>query len=124
AVAAAVEQAAGSGRAVSLAGTLTLLETAAAMDFCDVVVTNDSGLMHIADARQRNLVAIFGSTVRQFGFFPQGKNSAVVERLGLYCRPCSHIGRSSCPEKHFRCMTEITVEEVYAQTDRLLKATF
>jgi lipopolysaccharide heptosyltransferase II len=110
----------GTGRASSLSGQFSLLETAAAMDFCDVIVTNDSGLMHIAEARQRNLVAIFGSTVRQFGFFPQNKNSIVIEREGLYCRPCSHIGRSSCPEKHFRCMNEIGVDEVFKQTDRML----
>ena len=116
----AIDQGAGTGRASNLSGQVSLLETAAAMDFCDVVVTNDSGLMHIAEARQRNLVAVFGSTVRQFGFFPQNKNSVIVERAGLYCRPCSHIGRSSCPEKHFRCMNEISVDEVFEQTDRML----
>jgi lipopolysaccharide heptosyltransferase II len=119
-IAKAIEGRAGSGRTVNFSGQLSLLETAAAMDFCDVVVTNDSGLMHIAEARQRNLVAVFGSTVRQFGFFPQSKNSAVIEREGLYCKPCSHIGRSSCPEKHFRCMNDISVDEVFEQTDRML----
>jgi len=106
----------------NLSGNFSLLETAAAMEYCDAIVTNDSGLMHIAEARQRNLVAIFGSTVRQFGFFPQNKNSVVLERNGLYCRPCSHVGRSSCPEKHFRCMTEISVDDVYRQTEPLLNA--
>ena len=120
AVANAINEGAGSGRASNLCGQYSLLESAAAMDFCDVVVTNDSGLMHIAEARQRNLVALFGSTVRQFGFFPQNKNSIVIERDGLPCRPCSHIGRSSCPEKHFRCMEEISVEEVFVQTDRMM----
>jgi lipopolysaccharide heptosyltransferase II len=115
-----INEAAGEGRATNLSGRLSLLETAATIDFCDVVVTNDSGLMHIAEARQRNLVAIFGSTVRQFGFFPQSKNSIVIEREGLYCRPCSHIGRSSCPETHFRCMNDISVERVFAQTCRML----
>jgi lipopolysaccharide heptosyltransferase II len=80
-VAHAVDRVVGSGRINNLSGQFSLLETAAAMDFCDVVVTNDSGLMHIAEARQRNLVAVFGSTVRQFGFFPQNKNSVVVERI-------------------------------------------
>ncbi len=119
-IAMAIDGNAGNGRTSNFCGQLSLLETAAAMDFCDVVVTNDSGLMHIAEARQRNLVAVFGSTVRQFGFFPQNKNSVVIERDGLYCRPCSHIGRSSCPEKHFRCMNDISVDEVFEQTDRML----
>ncbi len=107
-----IEDVAGKGTVTDFSGRLSLLETASTMDYCDVVVTNDSGLMHLGDARQRNLVAIFGSTVRQFGFFPQAKNSVVVENVGLYCRPCSHIGRSSCPEGHFRCMNEITTDEV------------
>ena len=112
---------AGADRATNLSGQLSLLQTAAAMDYCDIIVTNDSGLMHIADARQKNLVAIFGSTVRQFGFFPQGINSIVVENAGLYCRPCSHIGRSSCPEGHFRCMNDIGIEEVFRKTKQLLE---
>ena len=120
AIAKAIDDHTGIGRTTNLSGNYSLLESAAAMDFCDVVVTNDSGLMHIAEARQRNLVALFGSTVRQFGFFPQNKNSTVIERHGLYCRPCSHIGRSSCPEKHFRCMDEISVDEVFEHTDRLM----
>ncbi len=114
-----VETEAGLGCMSNLCGQLSLLETAAAMDFCDLVVTNDSGLMHIAEARQRNLVAIFGSTVRQFGFFPQNTNSTVVERLGLYCRPCSSIGRESCPEKHFRCIKEISIDDVYRQCEKI-----
>jgi heptosyltransferase-2 len=116
-----IEEQAGEGRTTNLSGQLSLLETASAMDYCDVIVTNDSGLMHIADARQRNLVAIFGSTVRQFGFFPQGRHSIIVEITGLYCRPCSHIGRASCPEGHFRCMNDITVDEVLEKTKRLLE---
>ena len=119
ALATAIESDAGRGCTSNLCGQLTLLETAAAMDFCDLVVTNDSGLMHIAEARQRNLVAIFGSTVRQFGFFPQNRNSTVVERSDLYCRPCTYIGRASCPEKHFRCMKEISVEDVFQQCERI-----
>jgi heptosyltransferase-2 len=100
------------GNAVNLSGELSLLETAVAMETCNVIVTNDSGLMHIACAMKKKVVAIFGSTVREFGFFPVGTKNVIVERAGLYCRPCSHIGRSTCPEGHFRCMNEIQVEDV------------
>jgi heptosyltransferase-2 len=99
-------------RASDLSGQFSLLETASAMEFCDVILTNDSGLMHIAAAMKKKVIAIYGSTVCEFGFFPVGTESVIVERNGLYCRPCSHIGRDSCPEKHFRCMKEIQVEEV------------
>lgn len=98
--------------AESFAGRLSLLETAAAMDHCEVVVSNDTGLMHLAAARKRKVVAIFGSTVKEFGFFPYAKESVVLERAGLPCRPCTHIGREQCPEGHFKCMKEIEVEDV------------
>jgi ADP-heptose:LPS heptosyltransferase len=98
--------------AVNLAGRATMLESAAAADACDVIVTNDSAMAHVASARQRAVVAIFGSTVQQFGFAPFRTRSAVVENEGLYCRPCTTIGRSSCPEGHFRCMLEVGVEDV------------
>ena len=110
-IAATIQAESGSERVFDLSATLSLLENAAAMQFCDVVVTNDTGLMHIAVAMGRKTVAIFGSTVREFGFFPLSAQSIVLERAGLACRPCSHIGRSECPEKHFRCMKEISVDD-------------
>lgn len=111
---------AGAERATSLSGQLKLLETAAAMEYCDVIVTNDSGLMHIATAMRKKLIAIFGSTVKEFGFFPYDPQAVVLERSGLPCRPCSHIGRSECPEKHFRCMMEIEPDEVFVRARALL----
>jgi heptosyltransferase-2 len=112
---------AGTERASSFAGQLGLLETAAAMQYCDVVITNDTGLMHIATAMQRKIVAIFGSTVREFGFFPYDSAAVVIEMSGLQCRPCSHIGRSQCPERHFRCMSEIETDTVYRRAKELLQ---
>ncbi|MCX6134616.1 MAG: lipopolysaccharide heptosyltransferase II [Ignavibacteriales bacterium] len=111
---------AGAERATSLCGQLGLLETAAAMEFCDVIVTNDTGLMHIAAAMHKKIVAVFGSTVKEFGFFPSDPRAVVLDTSGLACRPCSHIGRSECPEKHFRCMTEIDPDNVYARARDLL----
>jgi lipopolysaccharide heptosyltransferase II len=105
-----------------LAGALTLLETAAAMDACALVMTNDSGLMHIAAARKRKVLAIFGSTVRQFGFFPFGTEARVVERTDLECRPCTHIGRERCPRGHFRCMADISVPQVVLAANELLSS--
>lgn len=98
--------------ATSYAGRFSLAETAAAMDQCSVIVSNDTGLMHLAAARKRNIVAIFGSTVREFGFFPYGSPSVVLEERDLSCRPCSHIGRPKCPKGHFKCMNDITPARV------------
>jgi lipopolysaccharide heptosyltransferase II len=105
-----------------LAGKLSLLETAAAMDACTLVITNDSGLMHIAAARKRKVVAVFGSTVRQFGFMPFGTESRIVENAELRCRPCTHIGREQCPKGHFRCMNDVTVHQVVIEADTLLSS--
>jgi heptosyltransferase-2 len=58
------------------------------------------------------VVAIFGPTVRQFGFFPQTANSIVVEQHDLSCRPCTHIGLPTCPKGHFHCMTLTTTAAV------------
>ena len=114
-----INQKLGNEQAVNLCNQFSLLETAATMQFCGVIVTNDSGLMHVAAAMKRKVVAIFGSTVREFGFFPVGTESVILEQNGLYCRPCSHIGRDHCPEGHFRCMNEIQVDEVVASVQNL-----
>jgi len=93
-------------------GRLSLMETAAAMKHCETVFCNDSGLMHMAAAMGVPVVAIFGSTVREFGFYPYHQHSVVVETAGLRCRPCTHIGTATCPKKHFGCMRLVTAEDV------------
>ncbi len=111
----------GSAAAESLAGKISILQTAAALDYCSIVVSNDSGLMHLAAARQRKIVALFGSTVKEFGFFPYRTEHIVLEKNGLSCRPCSHIGLAQCPEGHFKCMKDISVDEVVEAVNSLLK---
>ena len=106
---------------LNLAGRLSLAETAAMMDRCSVVITNDSGLMHIAAARKRKVVAIFGPTVRELGFFPYGTTSAVIEDISLSCRPCTHIGLPECPKGHFKCMNDIQAAQVIDAARLLLK---
>jgi heptosyltransferase-2 len=106
---------------VNVAGKLTLLESAALLDRCAIVLTNDSGLMHLASARKRPLVAIFGSTVRQLGFAPWGEASRIVERPEVPCRPCTAIGRASCPRGHFRCMRDISGDDVVTAASSLVR---
>ena len=109
-------------RVVNFAGILSLAETAAIIDHCALVLCNDTGLMHIAAARKRKVVAVFGSTVRQFGFFPFGTMAEVIENSALRCRPCTHIGLPACPRGHFKCMNAIGVDAVLAASRRLLAA--
>jgi lipopolysaccharide heptosyltransferase II len=106
---------------LNLAGKVNLLETAAFMDHCSIVISNDSGLMHLAAARKRKVVAVFGPTVQELGFFPFGTKSVVVENEGLKCRPCTHIGLPTCPKGHFRCMNDIRVERVMDAAHELLR---
>ncbi len=92
-----------------------LFEIAKEMETCATVICNDSGLMHLASAVGTPVIAIFGSSVKQFGFAPFTDRSLLLENNSLSCRPCSHIGREKCPEKHFRCMREITPEFLLEQ---------
>lgn len=99
--------------AIDLSNNDELLQTAADMKLCKAVVCNDSGLMHTASAVGTKIIAIFGSTVKEFGFAPYNCNNLILENNSLICRPCSHIGRSDCPKKHFDCMKLIKPEFVF-----------
>ncbi|MCJ7497106.1 MAG: lipopolysaccharide heptosyltransferase II [candidate division Zixibacteria bacterium] len=94
------------------AGKLTPLQSAALISRGKVVLSNDTAPMHIAVAMRIPVVAIFGSTVPEFGFAPTGEKDMVIQKE-VYCQPCGIHGRRKCPEKHFRCMKEITSEEVF-----------
>ena len=95
---------------INLCGQLSYAELAGIIGGSDHVICNDSGILHLSEAMGKRVVAIFGSTVKEFGFFPQLKESLVYEIEGLKCRPCSHIGLPSCPLGHFKCMNEIELE--------------
>ena len=113
----AVEQAA--GVAITRAdGAETLAETIEVLDRADVLVSNDSGVMHLAAARRVPVVAIFGSTVKELGFAPYGVRHTIVEH-DVSCRPCSHIGRARCPKGHFLCMESIPPTQVLEAIERI-----
>ncbi|MFI5237026.1 MAG: glycosyltransferase family 9 protein [Ignavibacteriales bacterium] len=95
--------------ALNLCST-NLLQVGADMKMCKVIYTNDSGLMHLAAALNVPVIAFFGSTVKEFGFFPYKVKNIVLENNKLSCRPCTHIGRKSCPKIHFDCMRKINAE--------------
>jgi heptosyltransferase-2 len=75
--------------------------------------------MHMATGVGTPVVALFGPTVRQFGFFPYRSPSAVVE-LDLPCRPCSAHGTRRCPLGHHRCLRAMLPELVYATLSKAL----
>jgi len=98
---------------IDLTGQLSLLQSTVMLSKSKALISNDTGLMHMATAVKTPVLAIFGSTVKEFGFFPYRSNSIIAENEGLDCRPCSHIGRDSCPKEHFKCMKDISPENVY-----------
>ncbi|SMF34460.1 lipopolysaccharide heptosyltransferase II [Desulfovibrio gilichinskyi] len=101
---------------INLAGKLNLPKLAAYIKNLDVYISNDSGPMHIAWVQDVPLIALFGPTVRQFGFFPRGDNSTVLESPEILdCKPCGLHGGRKCPEIHHKCMTNITVEMVWSE---------
>lgn len=106
--------------ALDLAGRLSLMETACSMAHCDVVLSNDTGLMHMASALGKKIVAIFGPTTKELGFFPVVRHSKVIQ-VDLKCRPCSHVGSHKCPKRHFCCMREISSDMVYDAVRNYLK---
>jgi len=105
---------------VNFAGELSIKETAEHMAHCSVLVSNDSALMHLAVALDIPVVAIFGPTVKEFGFYPKGK-SVVLEKKGLNCRPCSLHGSDKCPIGTHQCMKDITPNEVFESIKYLLE---
>jgi lipopolysaccharide heptosyltransferase II len=98
----------------------TIPEVAALMEKAGVVISNDSGLMHLAAGVAAPVVAIFGPTVEEFGFYPFRATAEIFEHK-LYCRPCTAIGGPRCPEKHFRCMLETTASTVLDAARRHLE---
>jgi heptosyltransferase-2 len=92
------------------------------MKSCSLIITNDSGLMHLASALKIPIVAIFGSTIKSFGFSPFGVKNIIVENNSLNCRPCSHIGRNNCPKKHFKCMKDVTPQLVLGHLQNFMKS--
>lgn len=100
-----------SGDPVIAAYGLPLLTTAAILGRARVVVANDSGLMHLAAAAGRPIVALFGPTVPAFGFLPYRVPATLLERP-LPCRPCAPFGSDHCPLGHHRCMIDIDPDTV------------
>ncbi|HVX41522.1 MAG TPA: lipopolysaccharide heptosyltransferase II [Gemmatimonadaceae bacterium] len=100
------------GRAIDATGKLSLLASAELIRRASAIVTNDSSPLHLASAMNTPTVAIFGPTVPEFGFGPLAEHSVVLGHASLACRPCDRHGPKQCPLGHWRCMREITPEDV------------
>jgi ADP-heptose:LPS heptosyltransferase len=101
-----------SPRVINLCGKTNYNTLANLIFNCDLVICNDSGVLHLAEALDKKIIVFFGSTVKEFGFYPQLESTVVFENNNLKCRPCTHIGKAECPKKHFKCMNDINVNEI------------
>jgi lipopolysaccharide heptosyltransferase II len=108
------------GAAVNLAGKIELRDLAAVLSACTVLITNDSGPMHIAVAAGVSTVAIFCATTPSLGFYPYASNAVVLEK-DLPCRPCAAHGGRRCPLGTEACMRAINPENVVEAVEHLLQ---
>jgi heptosyltransferase-2 len=97
-------------------GKFKLNESADIIRGAKMVISNDTGLMHIAAAYKKPIISLWGNTVPSFGMTPYYGNTMVphteLEVHKLWCRPCSKIGYEKCPLRHFKCMEGIEVEKL------------
>ncbi|MFC2138212.1 glycosyltransferase family 9 protein [Bacteroidota bacterium] len=95
-------------------GKYNLNQSASLIKQSDMVITHDTGLMHIAAALKKKIISVWGNTIPEFGMQPYlpGDDSKIVEVNNLKCRPCSKIGHNRCPKKHFKCMKEINEKTI------------
>lgn len=93
---------------IHFCGKLSIHKSAAMIALSKFVMSNDTGLMHIAAALKKPIISIWGNTIPELGMAPYYGNStilqAAIETKELHCRPCSKIGFDTCPLHHFNCM--------------------
>ena len=110
-------------------GKFSLNESADLVRKSKMVIAHDTGLMHMAAAFKKKVIAVWGSTVPSFGVtpyygdnyllqVPQPFNNIEVEKL--WCRPCTKFGRNKCPQGHFKCMKNIVIDDIVAQVNAWL----
>ncbi len=116
-----LDSVAGSLDRVTIVRNRPLPEVADLLAGCRTLVTNDSGLLHLAEATGTPVLAFFGPTVRQFGYFPCLADSRVLE-VDLDCRPCSRNGKRSCHRRDLACLNRIEPESALPHLDRMFRS--
>ena len=105
---------------INVAGKTSVLESAAILKNCDLLICNDCGALHLANAMKTDVFAIFGPTIKDFGYYPFRKNDHIFE-VELSCRPCGSHGQMKCPLGHHNCMKLIEPEMVFFKIINYLK---
>ncbi len=115
-------------------GKFSISESAELVRMARVVVSNDTGLMHMAAAYKKPIISLWGNTSPDMGMFPYyGYNnlkervtplSVIMENKKLFCHPCSKLGYSKCPRGHFKCMKELDMAVAVEHVRKLWPAPF
>lgn len=110
----------------NLCAKLSLFGSAEIIKNASVVVSNDTGMMHIAAALHKPTISIWGNTVPAFGMYPYfpkeiKDNYVIIENKNLKCRPCSKLGFDTCPKQHFDCMQKIEADLIVDAVEKLMK---
>ncbi len=107
------------GQVLNLAGVTSFDDLRSIYPKLSLLIAGDSSPIHFAAAFNVPTLAIFGATVPAMGFAPLAQRSRIAQ-ISLSCRPCSDHGPKTCPLTHFRCMREVTDEQVYHLASELL----
>lgn len=100
-------------------GKFNINQSASLVKQAKVVITPDTGLMHIAAAFNKKILSVWGNTVPEFGMVPYKPidSSEIFEVRGLGCRPCTKLGYNHCPKGHFKCMNNINWDSLAEKAD-------
>jgi heptosyltransferase-2 len=112
----------GSQNVFCAAGMFTILQSAALLEMANAVVANDTSIIHLAEAMRTPSIALFGPTVKEFGYAPMLAQSRLMETdLALRCRPCSRTGKGTCKNRQQQiCMYSISTQKVWDAAQLLL----
>jgi heptosyltransferase-2 len=112
----------GSQNVFCAAGMFTILQSAALLEMANAVVANDTSIIHLAEAMRTPSIALFGPTVKEFGYAPMLAQSRLMETdLALRCRPCSRTGKGTCKNREQQiCMYSISTQKVWDAAQLLL----
>jgi heptosyltransferase-2 len=110
------ERIAAKTRAINQAGLLSIPGSASILSACGLVISHDTGMMHIAAALKKPVISIWGNTIPEFGMYPYYGERVVKHKIfeihDLSCRPCSKIGFQKCPKGHFRCILDLDITKI------------